>query len=229
VSFIFSTAGDAQFEATGLGEVIAIGTDGKDRSGSLNRAASQSSGDILVFLDGDLSLARRETIDELVGAAIQPNVGAVGCRIVGTDGIVEQGGIVLQTDLSPAFAHGGFPREAAGNLFRNRQIGNFSAISASCMAIRRALFEEIGGFNSDTFLETLFDIDLCLKLRENGKRIVVLPHIEFIRHGSAQNAPQFYVDELAKFRNRWAKYKERDPFCNPNLKRDGSFEIDLFV
>jgi GT2 family glycosyltransferase len=97
------------------------------------------------------------------------------------------------------------------------------------MAISRELFEEIGGFDSNAFPRDLFDVDLCLRLREKGKGIVVLPHVEFIRHGKAIDKRQFSADELVQFRNRWEKYMERDPFCNPNLKRDGSFGIDLSI
>jgi O-antigen biosynthesis protein len=128
----------------------------------------------------------------------------------------------LREDLSRADAHHGFWREAVGNMYRNRQIGNFSAVSISCLAIRRELFESVGGFEEGVLL----DVDLCLRLRKRGLRIVMLPHVELIRRG-ARADDQFDRDELAEFRKRWPEYIERDPFCNPNLKRDGSFEIDI--
>jgi GT2 family glycosyltransferase len=140
--------------------------------------------------------------------------------------MVEQSGIVLTSDLSPAFAHHGFPREAPGNLFRNLQIGNVSAISSACMVITRESFEAVGGFDREAFPNDLFDIDLCLKLREVKKRIVVLPHAEFVRRGKRKENRQCAEEELSTFGKKWAEYGERDPFCNANLKRDGSFEID---
>jgi GT2 family glycosyltransferase len=94
------------------------------------------------------------------------------------------------------------------------------------MAIRAELFKEMGGFDSDAFPEDLFGIDLCLRLRETGKRVVVLPHIELIRRHHRRGHRKNSANELVRFRARWQKYEELDPFCNPNLKRDGSFEID---
>ncbi len=225
VSFVLSGRGEFSGDAERDGEVIFVERSAEGRAESLNRAVSRSSGEILVFLDGDLQLDRREGTDELVAAALQPEIGAVGGRIVGIDSIVEQAGVVLNSDLSPALAHRAYPREAPGNLFRNRQIGNFSAITVACMVIRRATFEALGGFDHASFPNDLFDIDLCLKLRELKKRIVVLPHVEFIRRGERKEDFETREYELRLFGKKWAKYGQGDPFCNSSLKRDGSFEI----
>ncbi|MBA3352932.1 MAG: glycosyltransferase, partial [Blastocatellia bacterium] len=155
VSFVVSGGGEFSGDAELDGEVIFVEPSAESRAESLNRAVSRTSGEILIFLDGDLKLDRREGIDELVAAALQPEIGAVGGRIVGTDSIVEQAGVVLNSDLSPALAHHGYPREAPGNLFRNRQIGNFSALTVACMVIRRVTFEELGGFDHGAFPNNL--------------------------------------------------------------------------
>jgi len=229
ISIIVFGENDDGFDAAAFPghNVTYVAINGDNRAEKLDRAAAGAGGAVLLFLDG--SLRSSDAAAELAGFAIQPGVGCAGGRILGRDLYVEEAGIVLGEDLLPSAAHSGFPREAAGNMLRNRQIGNFSAISVSCMAISRELFEEIGGFDSNAFPRDLFDVDLCLRLREKGKGIVVLPHVEFIRHGKAIDKRQFSADELVQFRNRWEKYMERDPFCNPNLKRDGSFGIDLSI
>ncbi|MBA3351121.1 MAG: glycosyltransferase [Blastocatellia bacterium] len=207
-------------------ETVIVPVAVSDRAKLLNEAAARSKADVLVFLDGNLRFVDKEVIDELIAFAMQPDIGAVAGRIIRSDHCVEQAGIVIQPDLSPAFAHAGFPREAPGNMFRNRQISNYSAISVACMVVRRELFDELGGFNRSVTLTDLFDFDLCLRLWERNKRIVVLPHVELIRSG---NVPQriFRPEDLEAFRSRWHQYEDRDPFCNPNLKRDGSFGIDV--
>jgi GT2 family glycosyltransferase len=86
------------------------------------------------------------------------------------------------------------------------------------------VFEEVGGLDEMNFPRLMFDVDLCLRLRERGKRIVVLPHVEFVRRGERTDRGPG-VEELARFKQRWSAYAERDPFCNVNLKRDGSFEL----
>ena len=56
-----------------------------------------------------------------------------------------------------------------------RQIDNFSAVTAACLMMRRDVFEEIGGFDEE--LAVAFnDVDLCLRIRERGYRVVYVPH-----------------------------------------------------
>ena len=196
---------------------------GGDRAALLNEAAARAKADVLVFLDADVRFVESDAINALASFALQPNIGAVGGRIIGSDLYVEQAGVVLGSDLSPAFAHNGYTREDPGNMFRNLQVSNFSAITLACMAIRREMFDELGGF--DDSIAALFDIDLCLRLWLKKKRVVVVPHIELIRRRRL-NQPTYRREELEQFRMRWSQFAAADPFCNPNLKRDGSFEID---
>lgn len=199
-------------------EIVSVGDD----TGALNEAVKRSGGEVIVFLDADLAPLSDGAIAALASFAAQPHVGAAGAKLLAHNGRVEQTGVVISPAVSPVPAHAGFPRMGAGDMSRNRQIGNFSAISGSCMAVRRDLFHSVGGF--DAAFPGLFDIDLCLRLRDQGFRIVVLPHVEFIRTGKKKIIrPQASNDA---FRNKWKKYAAGDPFCNPNLKRDGSFEID---
>jgi O-antigen biosynthesis protein len=189
----------------------------------LNDAAERAAGSILIFIDGDLKPPA--DIDELIATALQPDIGAVGAKIVDVNNVVEENGLVLRNDLHPVSAHRGLPRTAGGDNGRNLLTGNFSAVSLSCMAISREAFESVGGFNADVATD-LIDVDLCLRLREQKKRIVVLPHVEFVREGSPRTRA-LSAEDLRKFQERWPAYLERDPFCNPNLKRDGTFEIDV--
>lgn len=190
----------------------------------LNRAAADSDGEVLLFVDVDLIEPLENSYAELITFAMQPGIGAVGAKILSSSGAVEQCGIVMTPELTRALAHSGFPRDASGDMSRNRQIGNFSAISLSCLAIRRELFERVDGFDSSISRE-MCDVDLCLRLRKLGYRIVTLPHVELRRRGRYKRGTSSSKSDLEIFRQRWPEYIERDPFCNPNLKRDGSFDI----
>ena len=206
-------------------QIIRLDRSAADRAQRLNEAAKEASGDVLVFLDNSLFTNDEEAIDDLVSFAMQKHIGAVGGRILGSDLYVEQAGIVLNRDLVPAFAHAGYPHQAPGNISRNILIGNSAAVSLSCLAVSRQVFESAGGFDQ-SMPDALIDVDLCLRLRELNLRIVVVPDVEFIRQGT-RRVNRMSEGELALFLQRWSKYIDNDPFCNPNLKRDGSFEIDV--
>ena len=204
-------------------DVIPVDAGKAATASRLNSSAALSDLDVLIFLEDGLGALSRNDRSELAGFAMQPGIGAVGGRVLLPSRFVEEAGLVLGADLMPYHAHQGYPEDTPGNMSRNRQISNYSAISISCFAIRRELFEAMGGFETSS---ELFDVDLCLRLREQGKRIVVLPHVELHRR---RHAPINRVSRaaLADLRRRWPEYTPLDPFCNVNLKRDGSFEIDV--
>ena len=218
-------AGAAKYLRRQSDVIVVHRDDRKTRAEMLNAAAARSGSDVLLFLDGNLDPIDLTRVAELFAFAMRPEIGAAGGRILKNEYVVEQAGLVLDQTLFPRNAHGGYARSSPGNMFRNRQISNYAAISISCFAMRRELFDEIGGFDSSDSMAGIFEVDLCLRSWAMGKRVVVLPHVEFIRHGGASRR-EISPDHLASFRKKWPHYVNCDPFCNPNLKRDGSFDIE---
>ena len=98
-----------------------------------------------------------------------------------------------------------------------------SCVTAACMVVRRAAFEQLGGF--DEALAIAFnDVDLCIRLRQAGWRIVWTPAAELYHHESASlgrhDSPARRADfrrEVAMMQHRWADVLAADPFHNPNL------------
>ncbi len=50
----------------------------------------------------------------------------------------------------------------------------FQAVTAACMLVRKEIFEEVGGFDQD-FVNGFEDVDMCLKIRELGKKVIYQP------------------------------------------------------
>jgi hypothetical protein len=85
--------------------------------------------------------------------------------------------------------------------------------------VRRALFQELGGFDSIHLPTALFDVDLCLRAAKRGYRTIYTPyapayHGNFAPVDRAKPSDQ----EQECFRERWAEILETcDPYYNPNL------------
>ena len=203
----------------------------KTKAGRLNFAALQSTGEIICFVDAGLMPLHQDWLAELADFACQSEIGAVGGKVVDLNDRVLHGGMVIGVSDIAGTAHKGFNRNDDGNLVRNRVIGNYSAVSASCMMIRREVFEAVGGFDAKNLPNALFDVDLCLRLRELKYRIVFTPYAELKRAGEksrvvSQQTPS--PEEVSVFRERWQNYANQDPFYNPNFsKKDASFSVDI--
>jgi GT2 family glycosyltransferase len=204
-----------------------LASDFPAKAAELNEAAHRSEGQILVFLAAGLVPRGRDWLMELVGLAAQEQVGAVGGKVLSRLGTVAAGGVVLGTGQGLSTAHFGFPADVGGNMERNLMIGNFSAVSASCLAVRREEFIAEGGFDVESFPAALFSVDLCLRLRERGKRIVFNPYAELACTSAYRTSSTLPHAELERLQKKWPQYFAADPFYNPNLStRDATFSID---
>ncbi len=195
---------------------------------SFNQAVSESSGEILCFVDASLRPLSKDWLEELTGFAIQKEIGAVGGKILAHDETVIDGGLVCGFDGLIGVAFQGLPRDTDSNLFRTQVINNFSAVSANCFAVRRELFDKIGGFDAKNLPDSLFDADFCLKLRERNLRIVFTPYAEFIQVEKSGSWTKPSAKESEFFKQKWQSVLEKDPFYNPNLSLTGeTFTIKI--
>jgi len=191
----------------------------------LNEAAANATGETLVFLDRSLIPHSNDWLEELASYASQKDVGAAGCKILRNDGAIDQTGLILGGESMVRKAHFGYPQNANGYFFRAGLIGNYSAVSRRAFAIRKSVFESIGGFRADKFPNELFNVDLCLRLWKNGLRVIYTPYV--VMKDTHDAAEVISPAELERLQELWTGQITHDPFYNPNLSLDREpFDID---
>lgn len=112
----------------------------------------------------------------------------------------------------------------AGYFGRLKAVQDISAVTAACMLVKKSVFDAIGGFD-ESFVVSLNDVDLCLRIREAGKLIVQDPNVELYHYESKsrgyENTPEKKVrfkEEILRFRRRWKTFLDQgDPYYSPNL------------
>ncbi|MDT8870494.1 glycosyltransferase [Komagataeibacter rhaeticus] len=97
----------------------------------------------------------------------------------------------------------------------------WSMVTGAVFATRRTVLERINGFDERFSLE-FNDIDLCLRIRNLGYRLVYNPdavftHAEKISRG--ETIPP--GEERALFLSRWSRWLENDPASHPRFARGG--------
>src|SRR5262249_27073683 len=136
-----------------------------------NRGAAAARGRILVFLNNDTAV-RRGWLDALVEVLDgDPDVGIVGARLLGADGRLQESGGILWRDASGwNFGRGDDPDRPE---YRRRRDVDYC--SGACLAIPRALFASLGGFDERYRPAYYEDADLAFRVRAAGRRVVVEP------------------------------------------------------
>lgn len=177
----------------------------------------------VLLLNDDIEIATPDFIEEMLGFAQQPEVGAVGARLIFPDGLLQHAGVTVLAG-NPGHVFYRYPSDHPGFFHSNRVHRNWSAVTAACMMLRREVFEAVGGLD-EHFPLNFNDVDLCLRIRQKGLRIVFTPYAELIHHESVTK-PGTFDHELRKFHARWKAAMPHDPYYNVNLSYDyGDFRI----
>ena len=184
----------------------------------LNYGAKKASGPLLLFLNLTLEPITPKWITEIVGWHSVKDIGCVSCKIIDKKGIIQHGGIIINSDGKCHYVLNGVrDRTAIWTSFGAQEwYRNFSALTGECLTIRKDLFESNNGFkNIDGY-----DVDLCLRLREQGYRNVYTPHSKLVSHEKLKNLKQIVVNE-------YSALKLGDPYFSPHLESQNVTKIGL--
>ena len=191
-----------------------------------NHGACMANGELLCLMNNDIEILTRDWLQEMTSFAMLPEVGAVGARLWYPDGRLQHGGVILGLGGVAGHCHNHFPRGVPGYFGRMVLHQNFSAVTAACLVIRKAVFEAVGGL--DESLTVAFnDVDFCLRVIEAGYRNVWTPYAEMKHHESASRGYENTLDKQKRFvrevhfmQRRWGNKLLKDPAYNPNLSLD---------
>ncbi len=187
-----------------------------------NFAALHSQSEILCFLNNDIEIINSNWLTELVSHTMRPTVGCVGAKLYYPDGRIQHGGVIIGIGGVAAHAFHFADGDSNGYLNRLSTIQNYSAVTGACLAIRRELFCSVGEFNHKQLPVAFNDIDLCLRLRDQGYHVIWTPYAELVHHESAtriddQTRSDEIKTEVQFMQIRWRKWILNDPAYNHHL------------
>ena len=197
--------------------------------GQMNLGARRAEGEYLIFLDSRSEILTADWMEELLMYAQREDVGAVGAKLYNPDDTICHAGLVLGlgAERTAGRIFDGQHRRSLGYMGRLCYAQDISAVSGACLMVKRERFVAAGGFD-ESFANSLYDADFCLKLRERGYLNIFTPFAELYFRGteySAENADpgeqEQLAGEAARFRERWADILAAgDPYYNLNFSLD---------
>jgi len=163
-----------------------------------NLGAAKAKGEILVFLNPDAFLqagciaALSREVEDRAAPCL------VGGRVLNSDGTEQRG--ARRGEITPMSAV-----LSMSGLAKGRTLGRYEVhwegdtlpdhavptptISGACFCMRRADFDQVGGFDEGYFLH-VEDVDLCWRVRQAGGEVLFHPQAEVIHiGGTSQTSP----------------------------------------
>ena len=189
-----------------------------------NFAAEQAKGEYLLFLNNDVEILTPDWMEEMLGICQQKEVSIVGAKLYYPDDTIQHAGVVLGLGGIAGHVMCRASREDAGYFGRMVSVQEISAVTAACMLVDACDFRAVGGFD-ESFRVAFNDIDLCMKIRDMGRKIVFTPYAELYHYESKsrglEDTPEKqyrFEKEITRFREKWEdQLKKGDPYYSPNL------------
>ncbi|MEM2614514.1 MAG: glycosyltransferase [Nitrososphaerota archaeon] len=188
-----------------------------------NLAVRHAGGDYLLFLNDDVEVIEPKWIEAMLEHAQRREVGVVGSLLIyprdpntGEENAIQHAGAIIGiTVAGHAFRH--LPVTGRTYYGQHMVVRNCSAVTAACLMIRRNVFEEVGGFDENLKI-AYGDVDLCLRVREKGYRIVYTPYAMLYHHECATRGKLHPLEDEEYMIKKWSDaIIKGDPYYNPNL------------
>ena len=172
-----------------------------------NQGAKIAKGEYLFFLNSDTVIKENILTPIKEFFILNPMAGVISPRLILSDGTNQK------------YAYGRFPglvgllaRNFGREFDENKSSFTVDWVSGAAMAIRKNVWEKIGGFDEKFFMY-FEDIDLCKRAKNFGFEIVVLLSVRLVHTGgksikvSADRKRMYYDSQSYFFRKHYGKLK----------------------
>jgi len=186
-----------------------------------NLAVADNPADYFVFMNNDVFVEDENWLNIAIGEALSaPDIGAVGAKLLYPNDTIQHAGVVVGPAAIGAHVHRGEPVTEYGYIGRTMLSHEVTAVTAAAMLVRADIFREIGGFDEIDLKVAYNDVDLCLKIRDAGYRIIfsaewLAYHHESLSRGTDQSPEHEarFFHETNTMQTRWGDkaFYLRDP------------------
>ena len=162
-----------------------------------NIGSAAARGRYLLFMNDDVDAVSDAFMEKLLVFAARSYVGAVGAKLLYPDDVSIQHIGITDTNRGPVHKLAGFPDSAVHYYCRNRFAWNCLAVTGACLMVEREKYYQAGGFY-DKMKVGYNDVDLCVRLVENGYYNIVNNDCVLTHHESLARGADSVSDERSQ-------------------------------
>jgi GT2 family glycosyltransferase len=167
-----------------------------------NAALAHAKTPVTLFMNNDITLDSGAIEAILRRFAATSDAGAVGAKVIRTNGVLQEAGCIIWRDGSTqGYLRDGDPNQPEANFVREVDF-----CSGVFLAVRTSLLQALGGFD-EIFKPAYFEeTDLCIRIAEAGYKTfydpaITITHKEY-SSGDAAIASMMMGQNLPKFRQK---------------------------
>lgn len=192
-------------------------------SGANNLGVQHANGEFLILLNSDVFPTRSGWVEQLCSTLIQnQDFGMIGAKLLFPDGGLQHGGMTFLYSQSWSVWLNKHPLAGLDpNLEKSTSLVEKPAVTGACLAMRKAQYKALGGFDEGYLIGDFEDSDLCMKVRAAGLKIgylptVVLTHLE--RQSFSLLGDSSFRTLVVRF-NAWRHSKRWGPAISDIMKK----------
>jgi len=189
----------------------------------INLGVRISEGEVVLLLNDDVEPIEVGWLHRIVESVMSKGVGCVGARLLYPDGTIQHAGVTL--GLAGVCGHlwKGLSMDEAALIPQVVLPSQRMAVTGACLAVRRELFDRVGGLDELHFPVAFNDVDFCLRINALGYRTIYRGDAALIHHESQSRGQddanmerrKRLARETEQFLARWRELSLDDPFGSP--------------
>ena len=190
-------------------------------SDKCNQGAHDAAGKFIVFYNDDVVPENTDWLYKLLEYLYLPGVGATSPKLLFENNTIQYAGMISGTPGLCGTAYNSRKRDEIDYyLSMHQYVRNISILSGACCAMRKELFDQIGGFDAANTPDGHSDVDLSYKIMEAGYRCVYTPYSVLYHignHSWGAKKGKYKADIFCL--KRWGKYVSEDPYFTDTMKQ----------
>jgi GT2 family glycosyltransferase len=163
----------------------------------INRGVGATTADLFVTVNNDTTVSTPDWLERMVGVALLDDVGVVGCQQT-NNGLHDHDGIII----APYPQH---LRWQTNWFAPDRYVDarrDVVAVTGAVLMVRRDRWESVEGMDENLAV-VMNDVDLCLRIQNQGAHVVYLPDVVFEHRASSSRGRLDPITDRHYFMRRW--------------------------